>query len=95
MATDETPFPISLAPRHWIVILGALELINEKSMQIIDDIRKQGVDPKSLSEAGTTALVGPALVRGIIVKELAARGFMTAEANERFGIDKILEGVRR
>jgi len=35
------------------------------------------------------------MIRGVIVKELVARGVMKPEAQERLGIDKLMEAAEK
>lgn len=46
-----------------------------------------------LDEAHVTAITAPLIIRGVIVKELVARGIMTPEADKRVGIDTLLEAA--
>jgi len=86
---------IPLHPKHWVVIVGAIDMLNEQAMKRVDHLRRQGVDHSTLPHEMITALASPAIVRGILVKELAARGIMTAQANQQVGIDKIMDAIKK
>src|SRR5437867_3469120 len=91
-AGDE-PISIPLHQKHWVVVLAALEQVNELAAKKVEELKKQGIDHSTLPAPMVTALAAPLIVRGIIVKELTARGVMTPEANARLGIDRIMDAI--
>lgn len=92
---EDTPITISLVPRHWVVVLGALERLSQTTQAKVQELKKQGVDHATLDPAVVTALAGPTIIRGIILKELTQHGVMTPEANALLGIDRIMEQIRK
>jgi hypothetical protein len=84
---------LSFPLKHWLVILAAIEQMNETSKRMIRDAIASKAEPATLDSNATLLMAGPMLIRGVIVKELAARGVMTAEADEQLGIDRIMEFV--
>ena len=74
--------------------MAALERVIPFARQAIEDLRQKGVNPADLSEVEIGAMAAPFLVRGVLVKELSAHGVMSPEANEKMGIDTILEELR-
>lgn len=89
--TTDAEIPITLPERHWVVILGLLEdFIHRICVPKIKQMQTSGIDPKAISQAEVTATIGPVFARGIIVKELVARGVMKQEADDKLGIDKLL-----
>lgn len=91
----EETFPIAFPVKYWVIILGAIDQANRLAMREVEELRKQKLDPALLPEPMVTALAGPAIIRGVIVKELTERGVMKPEANEQFGIDRIMDRVRK
>lgn len=82
---------ITFPERHWVVVLKAINELNIIAQKRIGELRDRGItDVNTLTLAEQTALAGPVIIQGVIVKELAAHGVMTPEANERMGIDKVL-----
>lgn len=61
----------------------------QASSKKIEELREKKIAPESIPDALTTALIGPVIARGMIIKELAARGVMKKEANELMGVDRI------
>jgi hypothetical protein len=88
---EQKPVAISLVPRQWVVVLACLnEFIHTKVGPRIDKLREQGADPKAVSSAERTVLAGSVIAQGLIIKELAAHGVMTEEANDKLGIDALM-----
>jgi hypothetical protein len=92
---DDAAISIPLHPKHWVVVLGAIERLCQLTTKKVDDLKRQGVDHNTLDPAVISALAGPTIVRGIIIKELTARGLMKPEANAQLGIDRIMEEIRK
>ncbi|HVG32758.1 MAG TPA: hypothetical protein VM911_06750 [Pyrinomonadaceae bacterium] len=91
---QEQTIRIALAERHWVMLLGLLNQFIVKSVgPEIEKLKKQGIQFEDIDDVQATVLGGPILVRGIIVKELVAKGVMRPEADERVGIDKIMGAV--
>lgn len=87
---EEEPIAIKLAPRHWALILKILnDFIQTKVMPRAKELQRRGVDPSTISEAESTILAGSLIAQGLIVKELAAHGVMTKEADDKLGIDAL------
>ncbi|MRG96010.1 hypothetical protein [Polyangium spumosum] len=84
---------ITLKEHQWIVVLAALERLIPGALKGIEDLKANGTDPKDLPPHLTAALGGPIVVRGIIVKELAARGVLSEEADKLVGIDSLMKNV--
>jgi hypothetical protein len=96
---DENPMiQIALTAKHWVVLLAILnQTISNKIAPAVQKLRERGTTPddvittlKELDDAQTTALAGPLIIQGIIVKELVARGIMTPDADEKIGIDRLM-----
>ena len=87
---------ITLPERHWVIILALLEdFIQTKSFPAVKELIAKGVKPEELDSTEVSATMGPVFARGIIIKELAARGVMTPKANDEMGIDKLMEIAAR
>ena len=93
--SPDDPISIPLHPKHWVILVSAVDLLNQQAMKRVAELRQQGIDHTTLPEATVTALTAPMIVRGILVKELTARGVMTEDANKRFGYDRISEEIRK
>lgn len=91
----EEPISITLPAKAWLTVLAAVDEMNQAAMAGIQNLKDKGIDPATLSPEDVHALTGPMLVRGTIVKEMVARGHMTAEADEQFGIDGIVAAVTK
>lgn len=85
---------ITMSESRWIVALGALDLLVPHALRGIDELKQKGIKPEDVPREQAIALGGPVVVRGILVKELAAHGIMTPEANEKLGIDALLARLR-
>jgi hypothetical protein len=98
MATPPNPsndesISIALHPKHWVIIMAAIDALNQTSMKRLEELKRQGVDHTTLPSATITALAAPMIVRGILTKELTDHGVMTPESNEKFGIEQIMKAV--
>jgi hypothetical protein len=92
----EQEIPITLVEKHWVVVLGLLEdHIQTRSLPAIKEMRSKGTDPNTLAPETITVLAAPIFVRGIIVKELVARGVMKQEADDKLGIDQLMGRVEK
>jgi hypothetical protein len=90
----EQDIRIALPERHWVVLLGILETFISGSVKPeLDRLKKKGVKLKDIDDTQAVTLAGPLMIRGVIVKELVARGVMRPEADDRIGIDKLLEAA--
>jgi hypothetical protein len=90
----EQDIRIALPERHWVVLLGILETFISGSVKPeLDRLKKKGVKLKDIDDTQAVTLAGPLMIRGVIVKELVARGVMRPEAADRIGIDKLLEAA--
>jgi len=69
------------------------QFIGKKVNPELDRLRKKGVKLDEIDDVQSATLAGPIMIRGVIVKELAARGIVTPELNERAGIDKYLSAA--
>jgi hypothetical protein len=87
--------PIALVPKHWVVVVAALEGLVAHATARIESLKRQGVDHTTLPDPVVTSLAAPLIVRGILLKELTKKGVMTAEANQKFGIDQIMDAIRK
>lgn len=86
---------IAFPERHWVVLLAAIHQVNELAQRKIGELREQGItDINTLPKETITSLAAPLIIRGVIVKELAAHGVMTPEANAREGIDQVLDSAQ-
>src|SRR5438132_9110951 len=91
---EEQTIRIALSERHWVALLAMVEgYIRQTAIPEIEKLKKKGIRLEDIDDTQATALAGPLIIRGIIVKELAASGVMKPEADERMGIDTILEGT--
>jgi hypothetical protein len=87
----EQTIRIALPERNWVVLLAILDQYIGKSVKPeLERLRKKGTKFEDLDDIQGATLGGPIMIRGIIVKELTARGVMKPGANERIGIDKIM-----
>ena len=92
---SDKPISISLHPKHWVVIVAAVDQLNQSAMNRIAELKRQGVDQSTLPGPMISALAGPAIVRGILIKELAAQGVMTPEVNTSLGIDALMDAIEK
>jgi hypothetical protein len=93
---EEQSIRIALPERHWVALLAILEgYIRKTALPAIEKLKRKGTRFEEVDETQTAALVAPLMIRGVIVKELVARGVMSPEANERLGIDKLLADAEK
>jgi hypothetical protein len=92
---SDKPISISLHPKHWVVVVAAVDLLNQSAMNRIAELKRQGVDQSTLALPMVSALASPSIIRGILVKELAAQGIITPEANSAFGIDALSDAIEK
>jgi nucleoside 2-deoxyribosyltransferase len=83
-STDGT-ISIALPPDYWVIVTAALDHVVQAAKRAADDLRKRGVDPKTLSQEEVTAIIGPLFVRGFVIDVLVKHGVMTKEAGEKHG----------
>jgi hypothetical protein len=93
--SDDEMISIALHPKHWVILMAAIDALNQVSMRQLEELKRQGVDHGTLRPATVKALVGPTIVRGILTKELTVKGVMTPESNAKFGIDAITEAIEK
>lgn len=86
---------IPLHPKHWVILIAAIEKLNEAATSKIADLKNEKVDVGMMPNEMVTALAAPAIIRGILIKALSDRGVMTPEANAKFGIDKIKAAIEK
>ena len=92
----EQTIRIGLPERHWVVLLAILDQVIQKTVgPEIERLKKKGIKLTEITDEQATTLAGPLMIRGIIVKELVARGVMKPEAEKRLGIDKLLEAAEK
>ncbi len=89
----EAPISISLTPRYWVVVLAAIQRSAQTSLQRAEELRKHGVKQEEISEAETTALIAPVLIRAFIIDVLVKHGVIKPEAGERIGYTALMEAV--
>src|SRR4051794_16928751 len=90
------PVSVEMPARHWVAVMHALNhIITEHLKPKIEEMRAAGIDVKSLPREEITALSGPIIALGNITTAMHAAGQVTDEANEKFGVDKLKEWVRR
>ncbi len=93
---DEQQIAITLPERHWVIILGLLENhIQTKSFPAVEEMIARGEDPQKLDSTQVSTTMGPIFARGIIIKELVARGIMKPDAKDQMGIDKLMAMAER
>ena len=93
---DWEPVAVTLPARYWISVLALVDSgVRETIAPKLEEFRRQGKNPKDLSDEFKAALMGPIFARGEIVKTLHRAGIMTAEANLQFGTDALMALVRR
>ena len=88
---EDKEISISMKGDYWAIILALLEPVIKDHNDKIKELRDSKTDPNSIPEHVTTALIGPLLIRGIIIKALVAEGVMRQEAADQAGIDVILQ----
>lgn len=91
----DTVIEIGFPTRYWVLILAAVDQMVQVSMRAIEDLRRGGRNPETLSEAEQTALAGPILVRGAIVDVLVKRGAMEKEAADKMGYSMLVREVEK
>jgi hypothetical protein len=94
-AVPDQPISIALHPKHWVIVVAAIDSLHQSALHRIEELKKQGVDHSTLPPTTVSALTGPMMVRGILVKELTAHCVMTPEANAALGIDAIMKEVEK
>ena len=78
------------------MLLAILDQAIDKSVRPgIEKLKKKGIKLTEITEEQATTLAGPIMIRGVIVKELVSRGVMKPEAQERLGIDKLMEAAEK
>lgn len=93
---DWNPIAVTLPARYWITVLALVDVgVRETVAPKLEELRRQGANPKQLPDELKAALMGPIFARGEIVKTLHQAGIMTAEANLEFGTDALTALVRR
>jgi hypothetical protein len=91
----DDPISITLPSNYWIVVLGALDGLQQKFVAPrLAEMRRRGIDHTQLPREETIALAGPIRALGMIVTQLAEKGVMTEEAKQRVGIDALDEKAR-
>jgi len=96
---DDPLIQIELPARQWVVLLAILNgTIREKIAPAVEKLRERGITLdnvnaklEEIEEAQVTALAGPLIIQGVIIKELTAKGIMNPVINERIGIDALLD----
>jgi len=92
----EQTIRVALPERHWVVLLAILDQAIDKSVRPgIEKLKKKGIKLTEITDEQATTLAGPLMIRGVIVKELVSRGVMKPEAQERLGIDKLMEAAEK
>jgi len=84
---------ITFPSRHWTVILASIDSTCQISFRALEDARNKGKKPEDMSEGEITALVGPMLIRGRIIDELAKQGIVTKDAADDMGYASIMKRV--
>ena len=100
MATETSagwkPITVTLPARYWIAVLALVDRgVSEAVAPQLEALRKQGKQPKDLTDEQGAVLMGPVFARGEIVKMLHEAGVMTPEANMEFGTDALMALVKR
>jgi hypothetical protein len=90
---SEATIPMSFAPAYWVVILAAVQMAMKSSLNRLDELRSQGVKPDEISEAETTALVAPIMIRSFIIDVLAKHGVIKPEAGAKVGYSALMTAV--
>ena len=77
---------IALPDKYWVVLLA-----------LLGDYISRTAAPrlKELAQEDVTALVGPIIARGMIVKALTKAGVTTNEADDAVGVDRLMEMAKR
>ncbi|HEV2862695.1 MAG TPA: hypothetical protein VGX48_16895 [Pyrinomonadaceae bacterium] len=87
---------IALPEKYWVIILALLEKTIKYNLKPEwEKLKKKGIDVEALDEVQVTTLIGPVIARGIIIKELVAMGVMKQEADDRLGVDKLVEMAQK
>jgi hypothetical protein len=93
-ASEQKDISVTLPDRHWVVILALLQdYIDGTSMPRLEELKEKGIDPETLSREEITALTGPLLARGLIVKELVNHGVMKPEVADH--LDELMELAKK
>lgn len=61
----------------------------------IEKLKKKGIKLTGITDEQATTLAGPLMIRAVIVKELVSRGVVKPEAQERLGIDRLMEAAEK
>ena len=96
---EDPQIQIELPARHWVLLLAILHTtIRDKIAPAIEKLRERGITLENVNatldqidDSQKTVLAGPLIIQGVIIKELTAKGIMTPDANERIGIDALLD----
>ena len=87
---------VELAGRQWITVLAILDhFVQTKLVPQFQDLQKRRARPGDVPEHIRTALTGPLIARGVIVKALHEAGIMTPEANQELGIDRLMKPAQQ
>ncbi|HBB94916.1 MAG TPA: hypothetical protein DC054_05955 [Blastocatellia bacterium] len=96
---DDPLIQIALPARQWVVLLAILNgTIHDKIAPAVEKLRERGITLDKVNatlgdidDAQVTALAGPLIIQGVIIKELTAKGIVNPVVNERIGIDVLLD----
>lgn len=85
---------IGFPSEYWVLILTAVDQQVQVSARAIEDMRRTGRNPETLSQAEQTVLAGPLIVRGAIVDVLVKHGVMNKTAANDMGYETLKHAVR-
>ena len=86
---------IALPDKYWVVLLAMLQDYTRTAAPRLKELQAQGDAFKKLAPGDVTALVGPIIARGMIVKALTEAGVSTKEAEDAVGVDRLMEMAKR
>lgn len=93
---DRKVVQVELADAQWVVVLAILDgFIKDRLEPKLEKLRKLGTLPSDISPENRTALAGPLIARGVIVKALHEAGVMKPEANDALGIDALMKRAQK
>lgn len=85
---------ITLSSKYWTLVLAGLDPLVTSSMERLEELKLEGINPEDLSDVQRTVLAGPLITRGIIIEELAKEGVVNQDAQKKYGIETIKQKAK-
>ena len=86
---------MAFATRYWVLLLAAVDQMVPVSLKALEDLRRAGRTPESITKPEQVALAGPLIVRGAIIDELVKHKVMKKGAADKMGYEALLREVEK